>query len=358
MSSCIFVCISELISSLSKREKEFINFILLLLFYFFVVPSPRIKHSSKADTSVLTPINNYPGPIVCDTPASTLVNSDAAPVVSDTPASTPINPDAATIVSETPASTPINPDPTPIASDTPASTPVNPDPALIVSEEPKDFILPSATEIVVPPTATVNKPTIIRASKSIESLQEPKATPVSSILVSDSAEKQPNLSVSSEKLPLEEKTANIHPKDPEVRRSKVPPPIPKKNPISANICDRNIPNGNSTKTVSQPPIPKKPPKPCPPAVGQMPVKNKQNLLKESEAKVDGSCSSGSGSNLIKNLIFSKKSGSPSSSSTDLKKPSTVKSRKATDMLQTTKDYTRRITQSLGFTAGESKFGEL
>ncbi|CAE1168316.1 unnamed protein product [Acanthosepion pharaonis] len=222
------------------------------------VPSPRIKHSSKADTSVLTPINNYPGPIVCDTPASTLVNSDAAPVVSDTPASTPINPDAATIVSETPASTPINPDPTPIASDTPASTPVNPDPALIVSEEPKDFILPSATEIVVPPTATVNKPTIIRAN---------------------SAEKQPNLSVSSEKLPLEEKTANIHPKDPEVRRSKVPPPIPKKNPISANICDRNIPN-------------------------------------------------------------------------DLKKPSTVKSRKATDMLQTTKDYTRRITQSLGFTAAE------
>lgn len=120
-----------------------------------------------------------------------------------------------------------------------------------------------------------------------------------------------------------------------------PPPIPKAEPVSTNESSSSAAlHGSSDVSAKSQPGMKKPSK-ISESAESLGTKKNESPTKEPETKVDSA-------SRFKNFLFSRKGSTPSPPAVD-KKPVAVKNRKASEMLQTTKDYTKRISETLGLT---------
>eukprot|EP00106_Octopus_bimaculoides_P018094 XP_014785536.1 PREDICTED: ras guanine nucleotide exchange factor Y-like isoform X1 [Octopus bimaculoides] len=121
-----------------------------------------------------------------------------------------------------------------------------------------------------------------------------------------------------------------------------PPPIPKAEPVSTNESSFPAPLRGSSDLSAKPQPGMKKPSKFSESAESLGTKRNESPTKEPETKVDSA-------SRFKNFLFSRKSSTPSPPTSD-KKPVAVKNRKAAEMLQTTKDYTKRISETLGLTA--------
>ncbi|CAI9732555.1 probable serine serine/threonine-protein kinase nek3 isoform X5 [Octopus vulgaris] len=201
------------------------------------------------------------------------------------------------------------------------------------SEELCDFQLPSL-EDPVSSKSCGKRPTIIRPvekSDPVCSSEEPIG------LSSGKRESLPR--PSRPPLPANRNTL----KNSSLRRPlpRPPPPIPKAEPVSTNESSFPAPlHGSSDLSAKPQPGMKKPSKSSESAKSPG-TKGNEGSTKEPETKVDNA-------SRLKNF-FSRKGSTPSPPASD-KKPVAAKNRKAAEMLQTTKDYTKRISETLGLTA--------
>ncbi|GAB1603911.1 putative mediator of RNA polymerase II transcription subunit 26 isoform X1 [Argonauta hians] len=217
------------------------------------------------------------------------------------------------------------------------------------SEELRDFQSPSLEDDVSPAESRVKRPTIIRPPPAPAPATAPARAPLPAPKPGSGEEPTESSSGKRNSLPRPPRppipiTKNFQKNSSFGKSShRPPPPIPKREPVSSNLSDSSSSLHGSTASIQQQSGMKKPSNLSESAENQG-EKRSESPTKEPDTKGDA------GASRFKNFLFARKGSSTSPPANVEKKPAAVRNRKAAEMLQTTKDYTKRISRTLGFTA--------